>query len=135
MNMNTADDVIRELAAGLRDLIREAPMAYLESDPENAFVDLASRFVFRLREKLTFVPASQSVRNEEAEAALRILNIFTQWMIEHPDHGFSTVRESSGKFSVSVMATPKLKAYFQGGSVQDAYAQMAQTIVFNEGSL
>lgn len=135
MNSKNAEYVVQELAAGLRDVIREAPVAYLESDPENAFKDLACRFVFRLRETLAIVPADQCGPNVEAEAALRIFNILTTWMRAAPGRIYTTGFNSSGKFEIVVKEADKTRAYFQGGSIQDAYAQAAQTINFNGGTL
>jgi hypothetical protein len=124
------DDMTRELAAGLCDVIQETDSAYLKKDPEDAFVDLACRLVFRLRTTLTIVPAltpKERVRIGQAEAATRVFNIFTHWMLFHPAGSIATKISSSGKFQV-VVKTPQETRLFFGETVQDAYAQATQTI-------
>src|SRR6185369_7578100 len=82
------DDMIRELAAGLRDVIENTDTAYLEKDPEEAFIDLACRLVFRVREKITVTPvpsAEERTRIRHADAAARIFDIFTEWMRANPE--------------------------------------------------
>lgn len=133
------DDQIRELAAGLRDVIRETDESYLEKSPEEAYEDLAARLVLRLSKSLTIQSVAQTIvtrtRLEQAEAAQRILDIFTRWMHEHPECHYVTGLGSKGQFELTVRSSGETKAYFQGGSIQDAYAQAAQTINFNGGTL
>jgi hypothetical protein len=128
------DDMTRELAAGLRDVIEETDTGYLKRDPEDAFTDLACRLIFRLRAALTVVPVpgpEERVRVGQAEAATRVFNIFTHWMLKHPDGSIATKISPTGKFQV-VVRTPQETRLFFGETVQDAYAQAAQTICFDE---
>lgn len=127
----TLDDMTCELAACLRDAIEETDLAYLKKDPEDAFTDLACRLIFRLRSKLTVVPTHYVA---ERAAAGRILDIFTRWLREHPGCSYTTRISASGKFQV-VVKTPIETTLHFGESVQDAYAQAAQTISFNGETL
>jgi hypothetical protein len=74
----TPDEMLDELAAGLRDVIREAPESYLVDNPEDAFADLACRLVLRLSGAITFMPkldAEQSAHKKlpAITAAVRAL--------------------------------------------------------------
>lgn len=133
------DNQIRELAAGLRDVISETDDDYLEKSPNEAFEDMAARLVLRLSKSLTILSVAQAkvleTRVAQAEAAQRILDIFTRWMHEHPECHYVTGLGSKGQFELTVRSSGETKAYFQGGSIQDAYAQAAQTINFNGGEL
>lgn len=133
--MTHLDNQMRQLAEGLRDVLRDTPDT-LENDPEETFVDLAARLVLRLRGTLTVVPdrTAQLARIEkaEAEAAMRIFAIFTAWLEAHPECSYETKIGLSGKVEMTVNGG---QAFFSGGSVQDAYGQAAQTISFNGGSL
>lgn len=133
------DAQVRELAAGLRDAIRETPDSYLKENPEDAYVDLACRVLFRLAGKLTILPTDQitvlRARYSRSDAALRILDIFTRWLREHPECTYSTTIGASGKVELTFKTRDEVRAFFRGESVQDAYAQAAQTIDFNGGTL
>jgi hypothetical protein len=77
------------------------------------------------------VPAIQAAQNA---AAKRIFDIFSTWMQMQPDRSFVT-RLDKDKFEVLTVSPNGVQAFFQGADVQDAYAQMAQTIAFNGGTL
>jgi hypothetical protein len=128
------DDMMHELAAGLRDVINETDSDCLKKDFEETFTDLACRLVFRLQvANLTIVPSNtaERIRIGQAEAATRICNIFTHWMLFHPEGSIATKISTSGKFQV-VVKTPQETRLFFGETVQDAYAQAAQTICLDE---
>lgn len=128
------DDMTRELSAGLRDTIQETDISFLKREPEEAFIDLACRLIFRLRATLTIVPVpgpEERMRVTQAEAATRIFNIFTHWMLKNPGCSFATRISPTGKFQI-VVKTPQSTRLFFGETVQDAYAQAAQTICFDE---
>jgi hypothetical protein len=122
--------MVCELAAALRDTIDETDSAHIDQDPEEAFVDLACRLILRLRGKLTVVPSLTS----DAGAAARIFRIFTGWMRAHPRCSYDTRISASGKFQI-VVKTPTGTHLFFGETVQDAYAQAAQAVLFSEGTL
>ncbi len=127
------DEMMQEIAAGLRDAIRETPYEQFKEDPEDAYTDLACRLVFRLSEKLTITPNSKNeaadrIRVQQAEAARRIFDILTGWMVSRPGRSCVTGISPSGRFELTMRAPDGTQGYFQGGSVQDVYAQAAQTI-------
>jgi hypothetical protein len=137
--MNTAqtpsalDETTQALAAVLCELIREVDESYIKDNPEDAFIDLAAKLVLRLsRRQLTVVPAIQAA---QADAAKRIFDIFSTWLQMQPDRSFVTRIDESGKLEVLTVSPNGIQAFFQGSDVQDAYAQMAQTIAFNGGAL
>lgn len=128
------DDMTRELALGLRDAIEETDSDYLKRDPEEAFVDLAARLIYQLRAKLTVVPVPSPEERVQAAldaAAARTLSILTDWIRKHPECSYDTRKSPSGKFQI-VLKTPRGVQLFFGDDIQDAYAQMAQTVHFNE---
>jgi len=128
------DEMMREFAAGLKDVIEDTELAYLERDPEEAFTDLTCRLIFRLRGRVTIVPAptnTDRVRKAQMEAATRTLNIFTDWLRKHPECSYTTRISASGKFQFA-LKTPRGAHLFFGESVQDAYAQAAQAINFGD---
>lgn len=129
-----ADSMMRDLAATLRDVLQETDDSCLERNPEDTFVDLAARLVFRLSQRqLTFVPALRGAQNE---AARKIFDIFSTWLQMQPDRVYVTrLNEDSGKFEVTTISPNGVQAFFQGGDVQDAYAQMAQVLLFNGGAI
>ncbi len=130
------DEMTRELAAGLRDVINETDSDALKKDFEETFTDLACRFIFRLQvANLTIVPSTtaERIRIGQAEAATRIFNILTHWMLKNPGCSFTSKISASGKFQV-VVKTPQETRLFFGETVQDAYAQAAQTLSFDEGA-
>lgn len=131
------DDMAREFAVGLRDAISETDSGYLEREPEEAFEDLAARLIFRLRKTLLLMRTpshEEEIRLSQLEAAQRILDLLTTWMLANPGCSFDTRRSPTGKFQI-VVKTPTTTELFFGESIQDAYAQAAQTIMFNGGSL
>lgn len=131
------DDMTREVAAGLRDVINETDEAYLKKDPEDAYIDLACRLIVRLQKaSLTVVPTphlKEHIRISQAEAATRTFNILTHWMLFHPGCSLTTKISASGKFQVVVKKPQETRLFF-GETVQDAYAQAAQTLSFDESA-
>jgi hypothetical protein len=122
-----------DLASTLRDVLRETDDSYIEKEPEDAFVDLAARLVCRLSDKIAFVP---SIRHKQNEASKRIFDIFTTWLQMQPDRAYVTrLNETSGRFEVTVLSPNGVQAYFQGGDVRDAHAQMAQVLFCDGGKL
>jgi len=141
--MNTTptalDNQIRELAAGLRDVIAETDEGYLERSPAEAVEDMAARLLLRLSKSLTVLSLAQAaalrIRAERAEAAERILVILTGWLDGHPERHCITGFDPDGKFYIIMRESGTTRAFFQGVSVQDAYGQAAQTIGINGGEL
>lgn len=129
-----AETMMRELAAQLRDVIQETDNAFIEKEPEDAFLDLAARLVLRLsRQQIEVVQAHQ---HAHGAAAKRIFDIFSTWLQMQPDRTYVTsFDEKSGKFEVFTVSPNGLQAFFQGADVQDAYAQMAQVLSFSGGAL
>ena len=122
------EDVVRELAASLRDAIEQTTPSI--QDPEDTFTDLACRLMFQLRGKLMIVQETdveERNRAAYADAAQRIFNIFTDWMHAHPKCSYDTRISVTGKFQV-VVKTPEGVQLFFGENVQDAYAQAAMTL-------
>jgi len=134
--MYPAPEVLEELAASLRDVIHEVE-ATPETDPEKAYLDFAARLVRRVRHTLAITPLSpeERFRAGQGAAAVRILDILTRWTKAHPDERFVTGIGASGRIEITFLDRDETRGYFQGISVQDAYAQAAQTIDFNEGDL
>jgi len=130
-------DMINELALGLRDTIQAIPMSAFEADSEKAFMELARRLVTRLQKTIAIVPAptkKEKRRLAEAEAAARIFDIFTKWMRANKHRTYTVRISHAGRFQVSVESAPALTEVFFGESAQDAQAQAAQTIDFNESA-
>lgn len=129
-----AETMMHELAAQLRDVLRETDDAFIEKEPEDAFLDLAARLVLRLsRQQIEVVQAPQ---HAHGAAAKRIFDIFSTWLQMQPDRTYVTrLDEKSGKFEVFTVSPNGLQAFFQGADVQDAYAQMAQVLSFSGGAL
>ena len=130
------DDIMISLAASLRDVMQATPEDVLIENPEDVYTDLALRLVLRLaRERLTIVP---SIQNEHDMAARRIFDVFTRWMQKQPwiycDTCFNPL---SGKFEITLTdaVNDEIRGFFQGESIQDAYAQAAQTIALSGGTL
>jgi hypothetical protein len=73
----------------------------------------------------------ERVRLAQLEAASRIFDILTKWMRLKPGRSYLTRISDSGKFQI-VVKTPKGTQLFFGDDLQDAYAQAAQTVSFNE---
>ncbi len=129
----TLDDTMRALALALRDTLDETSSDALEKDPEEAYEDLVCRFVLKLsRRNLTICPA---VDAKYGKAAMRIFEIFTGWFDGRPERHYITGVDRSGKFEIIVREAGATTAYFRGETIQDAYAQAAQTISFNGGSI
>jgi len=79
-------------------------------------------------------------RDDQSEAAQRIFDIFTRWMLANPRCYYTTgINWSTGKFEMEVFRDRflygKSFAHFQGETIQDCYAQAAQTIEFKGGNL
>lgn len=130
MNPN---DMMKEIAAGLRDVIHDTPLTYLKEHPEDAYTDLANRLILRLSGALlTIVPTQDEIvtriQGQQIQAARRIFEIFTRWMQEHPGRHYVTGIHSSGRFEIIMREGGETIAYFQGFSAQDACAQAAQAI-------
>jgi hypothetical protein len=121
----------RDLTASLRDALTATELAALESDPEEAFTDLACRLVRQLHARGLTVLALPT-REDQIQAGLdaaagRALNIFTKWMLAHPECSYDTRKSVSGKFQV-VVKTPNGVQLFFGDDVQDAYGQTTMTL-------
>jgi hypothetical protein len=125
-------DIIRKLALELRGALDDTP-SDATLDPEEVYQDLACRLVLRLsRQNLTIMPGTDATMSA---AAVRIFDIFTEWLKGHPERHFVTGKNPSGKFEVIVRERGETKAFFQGESIQDAYGQATQVISFNGGSI
>jgi|WetSurMetagenome_2_1015567.scaffolds.fasta_scaffold135095_2 hypothetical protein len=79
-------------------------------------------------------------RDDQSEAAQRIFDIFTRWMLANPRCYYTTgINWKTGKFEMEVFPDRFLHgkplAHFQGETIQDCYAQAAQTIEFKGGNL
>jgi hypothetical protein len=133
----------RDLAASLRDSITATDQKALAEDPEETFIDLASRLVRELHKRgLTVV--AMPTREEQldivmAHAAARTLKIFTEWMRANPRCSYDTRMSPTGKFQV-VVRTPDAATglnatqLFFGGDIQDAYGQASTTIQASKDS-
>lgn len=132
----TPDAMIREIAAELGSVLRGLDEGHLRESPEDELVDLAARLVLKLNRKaitVTPIPSrAERIRRGEGEAAQRIFEILTAWMNKHPECSFVTEKGLSGKFGIVVRTPGATQAFFQGESIQDAYAQAAQAISFEE---
>ena len=134
------DTATQDIAASLRDAIASTDAAALERDPEEEFIDFACRLVLGLQKRgLTIVSIptrEEQIQIAQDKAASRILEILTNWMRKNPRCSFDTRKSESGKFQI-VVKTPEspVSQLFFGESVQDAFAQAAQTINFNGGEL
>jgi hypothetical protein len=69
------------------------------------------------------------IKRHQEEAAMRIFAILTRWLSEHPECTYTTTF-SDGLFTVTVQR-PASKIAVRGQSVQDAYAQIAQTLALS----
>jgi hypothetical protein len=128
------EDMVSELAAGVRFAIEGTDERYLKEDPEGAFTDLACRLIRRLGSKLTIVPVpsrEEQIRTAQAAAATRIFDIFTRRMLDRPGCSIDTRMSATGTFQVVVKTPSGTKLHF-GESLQDAYAQAAQTLSFDD---
>jgi hypothetical protein len=67
-------------------------------------------------------------------AAERALDVLTTWLREHPDATYHTDVNVVSKRIQLHISTPTRTHTFQGEDLQDAYAQAAQTIMFNSGA-
>jgi len=132
------DSSTRDISASLRAAIAATDAAALENDPEEEFIDFACRLVLQLQKRgLTIVSLptrEEQIQIAQDKAASRILTILTNWMKANPGCSFDTRKSPSGKFQI-VVKTPKSTELFFGESIQDAFAQAAQTINFNGGEL
>lgn len=82
---------------------------------------------------MTVEEIQEHAKRGQEEAAWRTLDILTQWLREHPRCSCVTT-VYCGKFKLTMLTETK-KIVFQGESIQDVYAQAAQTISFNGGTL
>jgi hypothetical protein len=132
------DTATQDIAASLRDAIASTDASALERNPEEEFIDFACRLVLGLQKRgLTVVvmpTREEQIQLDQEHAAARILEIFTTWMCKNPGCAFDTRKSESGKFQIILKTNPGVQLFF-GESVQDAYAQAAQTINFNGGEL
>jgi len=134
------DEMMNEITAALRDAIWETPDAsHLEDSPEDVYQDLAARLIVKLMQhSLTItgvLSREDEIERKRGEAASRILGIFSNWLTGHPERHFVTGVDRSGKFEIIVRTAGQTDGYFRGETVQDAYAQAAQTISFSDGEL
>ncbi len=132
------DSSTRDISASLRDAIAATDAAALEKDPEEEFIDFACRLVLQLQKRgLTIVSLptrEEQIQIAQDKAASRILTILTNWMRANPGCSFDSRISASGKFQIVLKTNPGVQLFF-GESIQDAYAQAAQTINFNSGEL
>lgn len=138
----TSDQIIADLAASLADAITEEAVE-ADSDPKNAYTNLACRVMLKLTgKKLTVLPekairriVSANVRRDAlSTAAKRIFDIFTSSLTTDADQHF-ILRRSAGKFEIIVMSPTGVQAFFTGESAQDACAQAAQVLDLNGGTV
>lgn len=117
--------MIQELADGLKDVILETPDSALGNPPERVYTDLACRLVIRLAGKIVILPHTEvgAVEDGKADAACRILDIFTEWLRENPSSKL-VAGYSGGRFEIAI----DNRHVFLGESLQDAYGQAATTI-------
>lgn len=131
------DTVTQDIAASLRDAISSTDVVALERKPEEEFIDFACRLVLGLQRRgltVVSIPTREDqIQIAQDKAASRILEILTAWMRKNPGCSFDTRKSVSGKFQI-VVKTLKSTELFFGESLQDAYAQAAQTIEFNGGT-
>jgi hypothetical protein len=65
-------------------------------------------------------------------AAARTFDILTDWLRAHPRCSYFTRANSIGRFRLTVWRGPEeMIASFEGGSIQDAYAQAAQVLALD----
>lgn len=137
----TLEDTLQAVAAALRDAIRDTPDSAAAEPPEEVHTDLACRFLLRLaRQGATILPTSKAaapnVAAKRAEAAERTLAVLTGWLLDHPECSYVTEVAPAGTFEVTFLdRDDEVRAYFSGTSVQDAYAQAAQTLILDGGAL
>lgn len=138
--MSATETTIRKFTDALHDVIlHDIDEAYLKKEPEKAFRDAACQLLLRLqRADLTVLPAEKAIVNQHAEAAVRIFDTLTQWMQANRTLGVEFIicpDTVSEKLGLTVTRGDKIAAFSQGSSIQDACAQVAQTIICNEGTL
>jgi hypothetical protein len=133
---SSLNNVVHEIASALHTTIRETDESYLKKEPEDAYIDLANRLVLELAKSgLMISTPDHRIRNLQDAAATKIFDILTVWMRAHPEGNYVTRFDfDTGKFEIIVRDQRETRAYFQGTSIQDAYAQAAQTIAL-EGTL
>ena len=132
----TPDALIQALASELKDVLRTLDEDHLRENHEEELVNLAARLVLKLNRKaITIIPIpsrAERIQRGEAEAAQRIFDVLSTWMNKHPECSLVTEKGISGKFGIVVRTPGATQAFFQGESIQDAYAQAAQAISFEE---
>jgi len=131
------DSTMRDLAAGLRDVITATAGTALEEDPEDTFTDLAFRFVSELQKRglmITALPTSEErIQRAMSKAAADGLETLTGWMRNNPGCSYDTRMSATGKFQIVLRTAEGPKLLF-GGDVQDVYGQAATIIRFNGGN-
>lgn len=126
-------ETMSELSAALRDVIEDTSLEALEKEaPEDVYVDLACRLVARLSGSVAIVSSASFDRLRDDGAARRIFDILSAWLAD-PEHSFTLRVSKTGRFEL--IASDDKPHLFFGVSMQDACAQMAQTILFKGGSL
>ena len=131
------DDQVRELAGGLRDVLRDTPDSSFEEEPESVYFDLACRLILQLSGKLKIVPVLDrraEIDLHMSQAASRIFEIFDEWIATNPGCSHEGKIVPDGRFEL-VLRSPQGACRFFGHSARDAYAQAAQTLRLNGGTL
>lgn len=128
----TPDELVGEFAAALRDVIAEADESYLQRDPEEAYLDLGCKLIFRLAGKIALIPKKEADRMTSAFAAQRTLAILTRWLLSNPKRNYGTRIDDDGKIELSMndVDSDKPVRIFRGRSVQEIYAEGAQILEF-----
>lgn len=73
---------------------------------------------------------AEETRSIDQGASDRIFAIFTRWLSDHPEASYRTGMRD-GRFELTMLVQGGTHI-FRGQSVQDAYAQAAQTICLDE---
>lgn len=132
------DSTMRDLTASLHTAITETTPGALEKEPEDAFADLAFRFLSELQKRgliVTSLPtAEERIDRAMAKAAAVSLATFTEWMRNNPGCSYDTRMSATGKFQLIARTTEGPKLFF-GGDVQDVYGQVANVIRCDGGKL
>ena len=131
------DTLIKELATELGNVMRTLDEAHLRQNYEEELIDVAARLVLKLKSRnITIAPVTtraEKIERDCEKAAARIFDIFGGWMQTHPTYCVVIDKDTTGKPGVALRSGMTPLAFFQGETVQDACAQAAQTILFNEG--
>ncbi len=122
----TTDEIINELSTALRHLLRDTT---LKNGSEDDFSNLACQLILAVSKTIAIKPL---LACDYADSSMRIFEIFTRWLRAHPDHVIR-ISTSSDRFQVAAINPKGMRLCF-GESAQDACAQIAQTICFEEVS-